>query len=660
MSGAIFGRINLLNKTIEKNIVHNMMDKLDIYKLDSKKTLTFENLCMGCGLLHITEEDSNEVLPFYDKVNNIFITADAILDNREELIKLLKLQEADRSKITDSQLILKAYIEWKEECPKYLLGDYAFVIYDKTSKKIMCATDYTGCRTLYYKLKDNEFYFSTVIEPIYDNESINERWLSDFIELPGVMHHSESEETVYSGIQQIPAATVIIVSADNFKKIKYWDPLKDCKRIKLNSDNEYVEEFKKIFTEAVKCRLRTNHNIGISMSGGLDSSSVACIAAPMLKERNKKIISFTSIPNENYIDTNPRDRISNESEYVKLIGEKYNNIEINYCRSEGLDSLSVMDSMIKFLEMPYKTFQNSYWCIEIMDRLYKKDCKVVLTGQFGNFTISYGDFFTNMKTLIKDKRYIKFIKEIIGCSRLHNISYLYTLKYVIKYLNPYNLYSKLKRNKNYKNNVKSLINKKLLSKWNIEERFLKKKLVMVENESTDMYEERLRMADSSMFTQISNIETKLSLYNGVLQRDPTKDKRVIEFCFGLDGDQYVRNGLDRFLIRRAVKDVVPDEIRSLQGIKGFQGADWIERLLPKQKEIVNILNACICDEMSNKYLNMDYIKNQVDLLKMKPITDNSIDIKSVLMAINLYKFFNNIHDEVSYRNNFDKFNVLSC
>lgn len=640
MSGAIFGKINLSHEVLDNKLADTMMEKLCVYRFDDKKTLTLKNVCMGCGIIHITKEDKNEILPYYDEVNKLFITADVILDNREELIKLLNIENRD---ITDSQLILKAYLKWKDDCAKYLLGDYAFVIFDSTNNNIICATDYVGCRTLYYKFENNSFSFSTVLEPIYEKEDINERWVSDFIAIPAVLHQSESEDTVYKGIYQLPAATVIIVNNQGLKKIKYWDPVKDCKKIKLKSDQEYVNEFKKVFTEAVRCKLRTSENIGISMSGGLDSTSVACVAASILKEQEKKLISFTSIPSDSYVDDKPNDRISNESSYVELIRKMYTNIDINYSRSEGKDTLTIIDTLLKVLEQPYKTYQNSFWSTEIKNRISHRGCKVLLTGQFGNYTISYGDFFTNMKTLLNEKKYIEFFKEIKGCSKLHNISSLYTLRYVLKAIDFSSLFLKEK----YANKDKYIdeylrknpINKNLISKWKIKERFVKKGLIKDNFKKSDMYEERKIMAATWMFTQIATMETKLSLYYGIIQRDPTKDKRVIEFCFGLGGEQYVRNGLDRYLIRRAMKNIIPEDIRMLQGKKGFQGADWLERIKGKQNEIINLLEKCInCKDIAY-YLDINYVKNQLDLLKKESIDNKSIDIKTVFISIILYKFF---------------------
>lgn len=643
MSGAIFGKINLNNKLVSEEFGNIMMDKLSLYKLDSKKIFIKDNICMGCGLLHITYEDESEVLPYYDKENELIITADVVIDNREELINSLQLNNR-KDIITDSQIVLHSYVKWKNNCTKYLIGDYSFVIWNEKDKEIFCARDHVGSRTLYYKLKDDSFSFSTVIEPIYENEEINERWLADFIAMPAVLHQSEGEETIYNNIYQIPAATVLIININGIQKIKYWDGVEDSRKLHFISDEECIKNFNKIFTEAIRCRLRTEHKIAISMSGGLDSTAVACVGAKILKEQSKNLISFTSIPMKTYVDDSKKDRIPDETEYVNLVKDRYDNIEINYCRSEGKDSLTDMYESIKIFEQPYKTYQNTFWYKEIMRRASNMKCKVLLTGQFGNYTISYGDFFTNMKTLLKNIEYFKFAKEIIDCSKFHSISILFTLSHVIKKLTPYKLKIKLKKSK-VSNDIKyqnrSPINSSLISKWNIKKRLEEKGFVIHENEVNDMYYERKFMTSDSVFAQIGAIETKLSLFYGIIQRDPTKDKRIIEFCFGLGSNQYVNGGQDRYLIRRAMKGIIPEKIRLLEGIKGLQGADWKQRLNLRIDELYFLLNLCVNDDLCKKYLDIDEINNQI-----RKIKDNSsdTDIRTILMSINIYLFFRHMKE----------------
>jgi asparagine synthase (glutamine-hydrolysing) len=635
MSGAICGLIHIDNKPVCVSRGLSMIDKLDNCKLDITKTVTTYNVFMGCGLLYVTPESKQEILPFHDVEKGLIITADAIIDNRKELIDSLGLASNEAQIITDSQLILGAYEKWQGDCPKYLIGDYAFVIWDENEEKVFAARDHVGGRTLYYKFKDNTFSFSTLIKPIKENEPLNERWITDLLALPTVLHISECEESIYEHIYELPPAHSLTIVKNTISQRRYWNPLKEVKPLKLKSDMEYDEEFKKVFYEAVRCRLRTENEVSIMLSGGLDSGSVACIAASMLNEDGKKLKTYTSIPMKAFKNNTSADRVANESEYVESFAEKYKNIDLYFCRCEGKDSLTDMSKYTDILEQPYKNFQNRYWVNEIMDKVSSSGGKVLLTGQFGNFTISYGNFPTHIKTLFQKGRFLEIIKEIKGCSKLEGLTSGFIIKRLISLLVFDNLKNKRLKNKSQKFN--SPINLNLIKKWDVEKRFKRDGFCENSQQYTNIHETRKFIVDSVLFSQIGTIETKLPLEKGIVFRDPTKDKRVIEFCLSLPSNQFVRDGEQRYLIRRAMKGILPNKILSCSK-RGLQGADWIQRLEPKRDYIEDKLKELLQNEAYQKYLDFDKLKEQMKYLENERINSKLIDIRLILMSLSLYSF----------------------
>eukprot|EP00831_Metopus_contortus_P081807 TRINITY_DN8698_c0_g1_i1.p1 TRINITY_DN8698_c0_g1~~TRINITY_DN8698_c0_g1_i1.p1 ORF type:complete len:216 (-),score=55.14 TRINITY_DN8698_c0_g1_i1:74-721(-) len=145
--------------------------------------------------------------------------------NKKELCYLLDIKDKEKINITDSQIILLAYKKWNQECPKYLVGDFAFVIYDEKEDKILCVKDHMGSRSLYYSYENNIFSFSTVIETLKSNKELNERWICDLLALGGVVHQFEPEETIYNNVYQVLPATAIIIQGNKLIKYKYWDCL---------------------------------------------------------------------------------------------------------------------------------------------------------------------------------------------------------------------------------------------------------------------------------------------------------------------------------------------------------------------------------------------------------------------------------------------------
>jgi asparagine synthase (glutamine-hydrolysing) len=619
LSGAICGYINAAenNSTIE--LGNKMISKLEIYKLDKICNIYEDNVFMSCGLLNIDYNFDLEILPFYDKDKKLIITADAVIYNKKEVAEKLCL-EGDFKCITDSKLIIEAYKKWGEECPKYFIGDFSFAIWNIEEKELFCARDHTGNRTFYYRYDNERFCFSTLISPIislYDNTEINEEWLVEYLSLPGAVHEMNSEHTLYMDVKQLPPASILKWKNDKIEIKKYWDPLKEIKELNLKSDEEYENEFKKVFFEAVHCRLDTNNNVGIMLSGGLDSGSIACIAAEKLKEVNKRLNGYSSIPLKGYKNEKVSDYyITDESEYIKELSLKYDNIDLNYCRCEGKSAITDIDKFIEILEQPYKIFTNIGWLDEIQEKAYNDGCRVLLKGQYGNSTISYGNLETHLKTLFSQGKFYSMYKEIIGISKVHKLPKKTAIKKSIRVLLPYKLRKIMSKTGKYN---KLIVKDELIKKWKIYDKFEENQYYGEIPKYYTLDEMHKFIVKDSTFSHIGAVETKLSLYNGVSLRDPSRDKRIIEFCLSLPSDQFVRDGVERLLIRRYMKGILPDKIRLNMRKRGLQSADWIERLNGKYTDIFNTILNYMEIKCAKCYLDTDEIKTEI---KNKMCEDN--------------------------------------
>jgi len=636
----VWGVINTDGKEIDPGTEEYIEKNLKIYKLDSLNYRLNNNVLFGCGMQFITPESIYEVLPYHDENRKLTITADAIIDNRKELFELLNIPEDTWGKVTDSELILKSYEKWGKNCTQYLIGDFAFAIWNEKAQELFCARDHTGTRTFYYYYKDNQFIFCTVIKPIIaacnQKMGLNERWIADFLTLTGVVHQSECEETIYTDIMQLPPANLLILNKSGITKKKYWNPLKSVKRLKLKSDKEYYERFIEIFTEAVRCRLRCNGDVAISLSGGLDSGSVACIAAQELKKQNKSLKAFSFISLDNLKYKIPSNRIANESEYIEAIKERCGNIDVTYCKCEGKDSYSKMDWFIQVLEQPYKNIENSFWNDEINSRASQSGCRVLLTGQYGNVTISYGNFFTRAYTLYRHGSFIRLIKEIKGFSKIHKASGLYVAKVIFKSFIPF--WIRKLASKNNEINDSSFVDNNLIKKWDIETRFKKQGFITKPERYYTFKKAKKFIVNPIAFTQIGTVTTKTALAYGIIKRDPTMDKRVIEFCLSLPDDLFVRNGEERRLVRKAMKGILPDKVRLNVSYRGIQHADWIQRLEPKRKAIIEDLEDIIKQGKLKEYIDLEKFREEVEVLKDEKKELNECNIRMLLIVLSLNKF----------------------
>lgn len=582
-------------------------------------------------------------MPYHD-YTGLAITADAIIDNRSELMNIFGFASTDGEGITDSQLILKAYKKWGKECPSYLIGDYAFAIFDRNKNELFCARDHVGKRTFYYTANSNTFAFCTLMKPLFVipgiEKRLNDLWLADFLAISTVAHEIDSNHTVYQDILQLLPAQSIIINRDGIKKQSYWDPLK-LPAIKFKTDAEYDEAFREVFFEAVHCRTRSIGSVGVSLSGGLDSGAIACVAARKLKESGEDLKAFCALPMKTYKEWLPAHLIADESTYVEAIKEQYPNIKVMYCRSEREHSYIHIKENIEIFEQPYKTVENMFWMQGITEMAAQNNCKVLLDGQFGNGTISYGDFYVHAYSLFKQARLISLFKEITDYCRIHRISrkkfggYLF-IRFLTSLLHMHNLKTS---SSIYERKELSLLNPSLALQYNMNKR-LKKAGYSHDTERNYTLLELQKLAmKSSAFTHVAAIETKMSLVHGVAKRDPSRDKRVIEFCYRIPGEQYVKHGQERLLIRRSMEGILPDKVRLNTKVRGLQSADWLQRITPYWDKIKQDIISTLGNENIQAYINTAEVLRAINDNKVLVDNEtNGVEIRKLLVCLILGEF----------------------
>lgn len=631
MSGLIFGYVDLVGNKIDSLAIKDeIMMSLGKYKLDKWNYICRDNFAFGCGLLDIVDCNDEEVLPYESKEDNLILLADAIIDNREELLGLLGIDNHNVDDYSDSEYILMAYKKYGEDCTKYLIGDYSFVIYNTENNTVQLFADHTGTRCLYYYKKGNILMFSTVYTPIVKHFDLygkfNDRWITDFLAMNFVKHNTEARECIYEGIYQVEPAHYIEISDNNIYNILYWDT-SDIQVNKNLTEEEYIEGFMKVYNEAIECRLRTNKNVAIMLSGGLDSASIATIATKKLKKQNKKLKAYTSIPSRNYV-TQGGYYIEDESKEVEELVEYCGNIDLTLCSCEGEDPYKHIDELVDIIEGPYKIIENSYWLNYITKKASEDNCKVILTGQYGNSTISYGDFLVNIKTLLDERKYIKAIKEINAGCKVHNFPRKRIMKIIYKYIN----------NINDEDNGLELssVKKELIDKYDVIDRF-KELEILPESFKAHSHEEVIHAANNpTVFSHLSQVDTKWALAYGVIKRDPTRDKRVIEYLMTLPSNMFVKDGIERYLIRKSMEGKLPDSIRMNINRRGLQAADYMQRLEPYLQNIKEEIIQALNSNEIQKYIDIDKIKASMDKLNLDK--NNNYYVRMFLVILIFYRF----------------------
>lgn len=614
-----------------------MMEELSLYPADAVGIWEKGQVFLGCHGQYITPESVGETLPYHDALNGLTITADAIIDNRIELFQKLGIDQGKESMMPDSLLILQSYQKWGQDCPKYLVGDFAFAIWDEKRREVFCAADHTGTRSFYYYHQGELFAFSTVIKPLFAlpeiSKAYNEIWIADFLAMPSVIHQLDPELTLYQNVYMLPAGHTLTIGSSGVRKQIYWQA-GELPELHLQSDGEYEEAFLEVFGEAVRCRLRSIRPVGVMMSGGLDSSSVACMAARELGRRNQRLQAFSALPMIGYRDWLPAGGLADEMPYIEAVKEYTGNIDVTYCRSEGRHSLSDTDRLVAMLEQPYKIVENLFWIDSIITTAQKNNIGVMLSGGAGNVTISWGDYSPYLLSLLRSGQMRQLFSESWRIAKRyhHPLQVLFTL---FQTLLPYEMQKNLKKlkDRNWPKGLKELspIHPEFERQISVKERFQRFEYDPLFINRLDSLEARKKHLRPDFFSHLGVITTKQNLASGVALRDPTMDKRVIEFCLSLPERQYVRNGWDRFLIRRAMTGILPDKVRQNDTVRGNQSADMAQRLQPYWPEIADEISTIGLRDTERKYLDIDRIKNS--LKNFSRVNDDASDNSSLRMLI---------------------------
>ncbi len=305
MSG-IVGIAHSEDRPVDSDLLRRMTNWLSFRGPDAQEVWTDGPVGLGHALLSHASDSERERQPA-TLDGRAWIVADIRLDARRELVSALRSSgwEANLSD-SDAQLLLHAYEAWGESCLDHLLGDFAFAIWDTRRGQLFCACDHFGIKPFYFAEVNRTFVFSNTLDCLRLHPAVSDRLndsaIADFL-LFGMNYDPAS--TSFADIHRLPRAHFLRWSRSGVYLREYWRPPTDG-AIHYQRRREYIEHFGELFKGAVEDRLRTN-KIGILLSGGLDSSSVAAVAHELRKEKYPalELHAFTSTYQNISSDSDP-------------------------------------------------------------------------------------------------------------------------------------------------------------------------------------------------------------------------------------------------------------------------------------------------------------------------------------------------------------------
>jgi asparagine synthase (glutamine-hydrolysing) len=290
----IVGVFNTDGAPVEVELLRTMTDFLAFRGPDGQAAWSTGPIGLGHAMLRAFGKPLNEHQPL--ALESLWIAADAHLDSRSDLIKRLK--SAGREVVgplSDTALILHAYAAWGPECVEYLRGDFSFGIWDAEAKTLFCVRDHFGIKPFYYAKTGNVFIFSNTLDCVRQHPAVtkklNESAIGDFL-LFGLNYNNAT--TTFRDIQRLPPAHTLLVSRDKLEIRRYWYPPTQ-QRIRYTRNEDYLERFTELLKTVVADRLPADR-VGICLSGGLDSGSMATVAQEFSRNHGgiPEVISYTA------------------------------------------------------------------------------------------------------------------------------------------------------------------------------------------------------------------------------------------------------------------------------------------------------------------------------------------------------------------------------
>lgn len=532
--------------------------------VDSSGTWDEGSVGLGHRLLRTNSEAPTVNLPLASERAGLAITADARLDNREELLSLLDFGARPLEEISDGELILAAYERWGERCPQRLLGDFAFALWDRARSRLFCARDHFGVRQLYYHASARLFACSTEIKALLTLPEVprrlNEARAADYL----LSLFEDKSATLYEEVFALPPGHLLVVGREGPPRIACYWSLDAGRELRFGSDSEYAEGYLEIFTEAVRCRLRAEGPTGSALSGGLDSSSVTCVARDLLAGRGRGPLHTFSAVYDEVTECDERHFI----EAVLAQG----GVVAHYGHPDRFGPLTdwegrAMEGGVAAATAATARADEPLWNPQmalhwvLYEATQRAGVRVFLDGFGGDFVVSYG--VTLITELARSGHLPAAFREARAFARRAEVPLGPLLRNRIALpLAPPPLrraWRKFRR-AGVGAPVGALpLRAEFARRTGAEDRL---RTLGAERDRADLTVRERHLADlsSGLYPFALGVDDRATALFGIERRQPFLDRRLVEFCLALPAQQRMRDGWTRFVARRALAKVLPVEV----------------------------------------------------------------------------------------------------
>jgi asparagine synthase (glutamine-hydrolysing) len=559
-----------------------MLAAQSIYGNHKSNVWSASPVALGRRLAKLLPEDVYDDQPLIGGGGRYVLVADLRLDNRDELIESLEISPAQAKTMCDAALLLATFERWGVDCCEHLVGDYAFAVWDAAERRLVLVRDFLGSRPLHYFRGNGFVAFASMPKGLHALTEIprapDEERLAEFLTLMP----EYGSATFFKDIDKVEAGSIVTIDASGVRTRQHWQW--SGRKLAVSRSEEYVEGLHHYLDQAVRCRLRgINGAVAAHLSAGFDSSSVAATAARLLAPSGGKVVAFTAVPRAGYDLPVPKYEIGDEGPLAALIAAMHPNIEHVLIRSGHRSPLDGLDRSFFLYDRPVLNICNNVWGSAINDEARRRKLTVLLTGQFGNMSLSY-DGRELLAELVRAGRWMQWGRTAASIVRARHRRLRGVMTASFAPWLPRSLwrwFARTFQGQNYELNRYTAIDPARLAELDLPARARAHGLDFSYRPWKDGLAFRLWV--------IGRMDLG-NYYKGALGgwgldiRDPTADRRLVEFCLSVPTEEFYKDGVTRSLAKRALADRLPAEVLGAS-TKGLQAIDWHEGLTAARPQL---------------------------------------------------------------------------
>ena len=530
-----------------------------------------------------------------DEVDGVSIAADVRLDNRPELIASLRLHPG----LSDAEVILAAYRRWGRDCARALAGDFAFVIHDARRRTIFCARDHFGVRPFYYACSERLFAaatisrFLTALPAIGDG--IDEQGIADLL----VGGYVDGTATLHRDILRLPPGHSLTVTDAGARIARYWHP----EEVAVEDCSDAPEAFRTLFADAVARRRSRGEGVGVMLSGGLDSSSVAVQASRGFAGHGRCMPSLSMT-----LDSAPD---WNERPFIQAVLDQ-GGFDPLFIDTGDHDPVAELPALLDEQEGPFVAY-NATLARRIYHRARWVGLTRLLDGHGGDEVVSHG--LGRLNELASRGDWRGLWRESAGIAGIYGIGrwavmspYLSHNRYV-RYARRRLANSGFGRKDPIALPPTALVEPGLAARVGLVERHADRSLrASARHGERDLHVERLAAPQQGYGFEILD---RMTAAAGVEGAYPFYDLRLVQFCLSLPSHHKLHAGQPRYVLRQAMRGLLPDKVRLRRDKYDFAPA-LADSLLRRRAALVNAITR---DRSGlGRFVDMDVARAGLDRL----------------------------------------------